>query len=140
MPEFFTSPPATVEVNENSNLEIAIEMDGNPAPSADFLWPHLGDGGTTVAGNQIYPYVYSAKFSHPNIAASYCGRILKSSMKNSIGSSLAKGTNVTVLCKCFMLIVIQNFYIFTFDFLKLKNYAQWNEVVNKNGLFPINAV
>ena len=100
MPEFFTSPPAKVEVNENSNLEIAIEMDGNTAPLADFLWPHLGDSGTTVAASQIYPYVYSAKFSHPNIAASYCGRILKSSVKNSIGLSLAKDTNVTVLCKC----------------------------------------
>ncbi|XP_065056116.1 uncharacterized protein LOC135684468 isoform X1 [Rhopilema esculentum] len=99
VPEFVTSPPATIEVNENTNLEIAIEMDGNPAPSADFLWPHLGDGGTTVAGSQIYPYVYSAKFSHPNIAAGYCGRILKSSVKNSIGSSLAKDTNVTVLLK-----------------------------------------
>eukprot|EP00795_Rhopilema_esculentum_P014964 gene14964-6117_t len=99
VPEFLTSPPATVEVNENSNLEIAIEMDGNPTPSADFLWPHHGDGGTTVAGIQIYPYVYSAKFSHPNIAASYCGRILKSSVKNSVGSSLAKDTYVTVLLK-----------------------------------------
>ncbi|XP_065054129.1 uncharacterized protein LOC135682953 isoform X2 [Rhopilema esculentum] len=97
VPEFITPPPATVEVNENSNLEIAIEMDGNPAPSADFLWPHLGDGGTTVAGSQIYPYVYSAKFSRPNIAATFCGRILKSSVKNSIGSSLARDTNVTVL-------------------------------------------
>ncbi|XP_065054130.1 uncharacterized protein LOC135682954 isoform X1 [Rhopilema esculentum] len=99
VPEFITPPPATVEVNENSNLEIAIEMDGNPAPSADFFWPHIGDGGTTVAGSQIYPYVYSAKFSRPNIAASYCGRILKSSVKNSIGLSLAKDTNVTVLLK-----------------------------------------
>ncbi|XP_065054123.1 uncharacterized protein LOC135682951 isoform X2 [Rhopilema esculentum] len=99
VPEFVTSPPATIEVNENSNLEIAIEMDGNPAPSADFLWPHLGDGGTTVAGIQIYPYVYSAKFSHPNIAATFCGRILKFSMKNSAGSSFARDTNVTVLLK-----------------------------------------
>ncbi|XP_065054139.1 uncharacterized protein LOC135682957 isoform X3 [Rhopilema esculentum] len=97
VPEFITPPPATAEVNENSNLEIAIEMDGNPAPSADFFWPHIGDGGTTVAGSQIYPYVYSAKFSHPNIAATFCGRILKSSVKNSIGSSFAKDTNVTVL-------------------------------------------
>ncbi|XP_065054140.1 uncharacterized protein LOC135682958 [Rhopilema esculentum] len=99
VPEFLTSTPATIEVNENSNLEMAIEMDGNPAPSADFLWPHLSDGGTTVVGSQIYPYVYSAKFSHPNIAATFCGRILKSSVKNSIGSSLAKDTNVTVLLK-----------------------------------------
>eukprot|EP00795_Rhopilema_esculentum_P014969 gene14969-6122_t len=99
VPEFITSSLATVEVNENSNLEIGIEMDGNPAPSADFLWPHLGDGGTTVAGSQIYPYVYSAKFTHPNIAATFCGRILKSSVKNSIGSSLAKDTYVTVLLK-----------------------------------------
>ena len=111
VPEFLTSPPLTVEVNENSNLEIAIEMDGNPAPSADFLWSRLGDGGTTVAASQIYPYVYSAKFSHPNIAASYCGRILKSSVKNSIGSSLAKDTNVTVLCMCLMLLVLQYIFI-----------------------------
>ncbi|XP_065054135.1 uncharacterized protein LOC135682956 [Rhopilema esculentum] len=78
---------------------MAIEMDGNPAPSADFLWPHRGDGGTTVASIQIYPYVYAAKFTHPNTAATFCGRILKSSVKNSIGSSLAKDTNVTVLLK-----------------------------------------
>ncbi|XP_065054125.1 uncharacterized protein LOC135682952 isoform X2 [Rhopilema esculentum] len=99
VPEVLSLPPATVEVNENSNLEIAIEMDGSPAPSADFLWPHLGDGGTTVAASQIYPYVYSAKFTHPNIAATFCGRILKSSVKNSVGSSLAKDTYVTVLMK-----------------------------------------
>ena len=111
MPEFLASPLAKVEMNENSKLEIAIEMDGNPAPSADFLWSHLGDGGATVAASQIYPYVYSAKFSHPNIAASYCGRILKSSVKNNVGSSLAKDTYVTVLCMCLMLLVLQYTFI-----------------------------
>ena len=112
VPEILTSPPLTVEVNENSNLEIAIEMDGNPAPLADFLWPHIGDGGATVAASQIYPYVYSAKFSHPNIAASYCGRILKSSVKNSVGSSLAKDTYVTVLCKSLIQLILQYIFIY----------------------------
>ena len=52
-----------------------------------------------------------AKFSHPNIAASYCGRIWKSSVKNNVGSSLAKDTYVTVLRKCFMLLVLQYIFI-----------------------------
>ena len=73
-------------------------MDGNPKPSADFKWPHLS-GPMGAPSVQLYPFIYSSTYSLNNIGASYCGRILQTTVKSSIGSSATKDTNVTVLCE-----------------------------------------
>ena len=91
-----------LDVNENSNLEFRVEMDGNPKPSADFKWPHLsGSPPTNPPIVQLYPFIYSSTYSLKNIDASYCGRILQTTVKNRVGSSRAKDTYVTVLCEFF---------------------------------------
>ena len=75
-------------------------MDGYPKPSADFKWVHLPTSSrTTVTSVQMYPFVHSATYLLNNIDGSYCGRILQTTIKNSIGSSSVRETNVTVLCK-----------------------------------------
>ena len=100
MPKFVTHPPRTVGVTEQSNLQIRIEMDGYPKPSADFKWTHLpNSSATNVPSVQLYPFVYSSTYSLNNIDGSYCGRILQTTLKNSIGSSSLRETNVTVFCK-----------------------------------------
>jgi len=48
----------------------------------------------------LYPFVYSSTYTLNNIDASYCGRILQTILKNSIGSSsVTASTNVSVLLK-----------------------------------------
>ena len=81
-------------------------MDGNPKPSAEFRWPHLtGSSPTNVPSVQLYPFVYSSTYTLNNIDASYCGRILQTTLKNSIGSSSeTASSNVTVLCKIMFLV------------------------------------
>ena len=75
-------------------------MDGYPQPSADFKWTHLPSSTPSSVPNvQLYPFVYTSTYSLNNIDGSYCGRILQTTLKNSIGSSSVKSTNVTVLCK-----------------------------------------
>jgi len=99
-PDFRAMPPITMDVREGSNLQLPVEMDGNPKPSADFRWPHLtGSSPTNVPSEQLYPFVYSSTYKLTNIDASYCGRILQTILKNSIGSSDTASTNVTVLVK-----------------------------------------
>ena len=89
-----------MNVNENSNFALRVVMDGNPKPSADFKWPHRPDLPTTnVPSVQLYPFIYSSTYSLNNIDASYCGRILQTTVKNINGSSAPKDTNVTVLCE-----------------------------------------
>ena len=101
VPEFINFPPDILDVNESSDLNLKIEVDGHPKPSADFKWPHLtGSSPTNVPSVQLYPFVYSSTYALKNIDASYCGRILETTIKNSIGSSVIRMTNVTVLCKC----------------------------------------
>ena len=93
-------PPNTIEVNEGSNLVLRINMDGNPKPSVHFKWTHLPTSSTTIVPSvQLHPFVYSSTYSLNNIDGSYCGRILHTTIKNSIGSSPLRGTNVDVLCK-----------------------------------------
>ena len=101
IPDFIVRPPITLDVNDGSNLQLRVEMDGNPQPSADFRWPHLtGSSPTNVPSVQLYPFVYSSTYTLNNIDASYCGRILQTTIKNSVGSSSVRtSTNVTVLCK-----------------------------------------
>jgi len=101
IPDFIARPPSTLDVNEGSNLQLRIEMDGNPKPLADFRWPHLtGSSPTNVPSVQLYPFVYSSTYTLNNIDASYCGRILQTTLKNSIGSSSDTAfTNVNVLLK-----------------------------------------
>ena len=74
-------------------------MDGNPQPSAEFRWPHLtGSSPASVSSVQLYPFVYSSIYTMKNTNASYCGRILETRIKNSMGlSSVTASTNVTVL-------------------------------------------
>ena len=90
-----------MDVNEGSNLQLQVTMDGNPKPSADFRWPHRTvSSPTNVPSVQLYPFVYSSTYTLNNIDASYCGKILQTTIKNSIGSSsVSTSTNVTVLCK-----------------------------------------
>ena len=100
IPEFILSPPDATDVNENSNLDLRVEMNGNPKPSADFKWPHLsGSPPANVSSVQLYPFIYSSTYSLKNIDANYCGRILQTTVKSSVGSSTTKDTNVTVLCE-----------------------------------------
>ena len=100
IPDFIKQPPNTLDVNEGSNLQLRIEMDGNPQPSADFRWPHLtGSSPTNVPSVHLYPFVYSSTYTLNNIDASYCGRILQTTLRNNIGSSATASTNVTLLCK-----------------------------------------
>ena len=101
-------PPSAVELNETSNLQLRIEMDGNPQPSADFKWAHIpNSSATNVPSAQLFPFVYSSTYSLKNIDGSYCGRILQTTLKNSVGSSLVKSTNVTVLCEFYLFIFTQ---------------------------------
>ena len=73
-------------------------MDGNPQPSADFRWPNLtGSSPINIPSVQLYPFVYSSTYAKTNIDVSYCGRILQTTLKNRVGSSSVKSTNVTVL-------------------------------------------
>ena len=89
-----------MDVNEGSNLQLRIEMDGNPQPSADFRWPHrTGSTPTNVPSARLYPFVYSSTYTMNNIDASYCGRILQTTLRNNIGSLVTASTSVTVLCK-----------------------------------------
>ena len=88
-------------------------MDGNPKPSADFRWPHLtGSSPTNVPSARLYPFVYSSTYILNNIDASYCGRILQTTLRNNIGSSITASTSVTVLCK-FALLVLKYSLFFT---------------------------
>ena len=89
---------------EQSNLQIRIKMDGNPKPSAHFKWTHLPSSTpSSVPSVQLYPFVYSSTYRLNNIHGSYCGRVLQTTLKNSIGSSSIRETNITVFCKsiCF---------------------------------------
>ena len=101
VPDFITQPSRTIDVDENSNLELRAQMDGNPKPTADFKWTHLPNTSlTNVPSIQLHPFVYSSTYSLNNIDASYCGRILQTTIKNSLGLSSVKTTNVSVACKC----------------------------------------
>ena len=98
-------------MKEQSNLELRIEMNGNPPPSADFKWSHLPMS-TTVSSEQLYPFVYSSTYSLHNINGSYCGRNLQVMVKNNIGSSSSKNINVTVICKlCINIICLSLKYL-----------------------------
>ena len=113
IPDFIKQPPHTLDVNEGSNLQLGIEVDGNPKPTADFRWPHLtGSSPPNVPSFQVYPYVYSSTYTMNNIGASYCGRILQTTLRNSIGSSATASTNVTFLCE-FTLLVLKYSVFFT---------------------------
>ena len=114
IPDFIARPQIALDVNEGSTLQLKIEMDGNPQPSADFRWPHLtGSSPTNVPSVQLYPFVFSSTYTLNNIDASYCGRILQTTLKNSIRSSSdTASTNVTVLCK-FNFLVFKYLLIFT---------------------------
>jgi len=101
IPEFTILPPKTLDVNEYSDLHVLIGMDGSPKPSADFRWSHLPPSSkSNITSVQLYPFVYSSTYTLKNIDASYCGRILQTTLKNSIGSSsVTASTNVTVSLK-----------------------------------------
>ena len=106
IPDFIARPQIALDVNEGSNLQLQVEMDGNPQPSADFIWPHLtGSSPTNIPSVKLYPFVYSSTYTLNSIDARYCGRILQTALKNSIGSSSdIASTNVTVLCKFIFLV------------------------------------
>ena len=96
IPDFIKQPP-TLDINEGSNLLLRVEMDGNPQPSVDFRWRHLtGSSPINVPSFQLYPFAYSSTYTRTNIDASFCGRILQTTLKNRVGSSSVKSTNVTV--------------------------------------------
>ena len=101
IPDFIARPKINLDVNEDSTLQLQVKMQGNPPPSSDFRLPHLtGSTPTNVASVQLYPFVYSSTYKLNHIDASYCGRILQTTLKNSIGSSSETvSSNVTVLCK-----------------------------------------
>ena len=99
MPDFIRQPPSTLDVDENAPLQLTVHMDGNPRPSADFRWLHLKSSSpTNVPIVQLSPFLYSSTYTMNNIDASYCGRVLQTTVTNSKGSSM-RSTNITVLCK-----------------------------------------
>ena len=114
IPDFIKQPPDTLEITEGSNLQLRIEVDGNPEPSASFRWPHLTSSSPTNVPNvQLYPFVYSSTYTLNNIDASYCGRILQTTLKTSNGSSsVTASTNVTVLCKSSLTVVVIYLHFF----------------------------
>ena len=98
IPGFIVQPPNAVDINESLNLQFTIEMNGNPSPSAEFRWPHLtGSSPIIVPGVLLYPFVYSSTYTLNGSDASYCGRILQTTLRNSVGSSSVRNTVVTVL-------------------------------------------
>ena len=104
-------------------------MDGNPKPSAYFRWPHLNGSSTTnVTSVQLYPFAYSSTYTMNKINASYCGRILQTTLKNRIGtSSVTAYTNVTVLCK-----FISNIKNLLMNRAKYCNMHYWEIIVACN--------
>ena len=106
IPDFIKQPPNTLEITEGSHLQLRIEMDGYPQPSTDFRWRNLtGSSPTNVPSVQLYPFVYSSTYTMNNIDASYCGRILQTTLRNNIGSSVTASTSVTVLRKFALLVL-----------------------------------
>ena len=100
IPTFIVQPPSTLNINEGSNLVISIRMNGNPQPSAHFRWTHLPTSSTVIATSmRMSPSVYSTTYLIKNIDGKYCGRILQTTIRNSVGSSPVKTTNINVLCK-----------------------------------------
>ena len=108
-------------------------MDGNPEPSADFRWPHLtGSSPTNVPSAQLYPFVYSSTYTLNNIDASYCGRILQTTLRNNIGSSLAAAsTNVTLLCR-FTSLVLKCLLLFTDQFRGVMQFKSFKVGLNRS--------
>ena len=108
-------------------------MDGNPAPSADFIWPHVtASSPTNVPSVQLRSFVYLTTYSLEKIDASYCGRMLHTTIRNQIGKN-TKSTRVTVLCKFSIHIHIHSFvYLYTDVFIS-------REIVTKReaGDFPL---
>ena len=102
-PEFRSQPPCDIVVNQSSNLSFKVEFTGNPKPATNFRWLHLPNSSSETGPSiKLYPFVYSSKFLLHNINATYCGKILQTVLKNSMGYSTVKVTYVTVLCKfCF---------------------------------------
>ena len=75
-------------------------MDGSPKPSVQIRWSHLPiSSRKTLPIFPLYPFVYTSTYVLSNTDASYCGRILEITVKNSIGSSSVISTTVHVLCK-----------------------------------------
>jgi len=99
IPDFIKKPPNTFDVNEGSNLQLAIVMDGNPRPSADFSWPHLaGSSPMNALSVQMRPFEYWSTYGLGNIDARYCGRMLQTTIRNKNGEN-TMSTLVTVLLK-----------------------------------------
>ena len=74
-------------------------MDGNPKPSADFRWlHHTGSSPTNITSFELHPFVYSSVYTLNNISASYCGRILETTIKNRLGAS-TEATKLTMMCR-----------------------------------------
>ena len=75
-------------------------MDGNPQPSAYFKWIDLPSSAPIyVESVQLYPFVYTSPYLLSNIDGRYCGKILQTTLQNSIGSSSVRNITFTVLCK-----------------------------------------
>ena len=98
IPDFIKLPPSTLEVDENSKLQLSVYMDGHPKPSVYFKWSHLTKS-SKVPGVRLYPYIYSSIYTISSIDGGYCGRVLQTTIKNAIGSSSTTDTMVIILCK-----------------------------------------
>ena len=98
-PNFVKQPPCTSVVQEGSNLNLEIDMEGNPKPSAEFRWLHLtGSSPTNAPILQLYPFVYSSTYTINNTDGSYCGGILQTTIKNRFGA-VTKSTKLDMMCR-----------------------------------------
>jgi len=98
VPEFIKEPSYEVEVNENSPLELRIEIAGNPKPKAYFKWNHFSNvSQVNVSSAPLDQSLYYAIYKMNNVDASYCGRQLQATLRNSFGDSSTKHIRVFVL-------------------------------------------
>ena len=104
IPEFSTEPPYEVEVNEHSALELKIDIAGNPRPIAYFRWYHFSNfSQENVSIARLGQFLYHAVYKMNNTDASFCGRKLQATLRNSFGGSSTKDIRVFVLCKFILL-------------------------------------
>ena len=75
-------------------------MVGNPKPKAYFKWTDRSSlsavNALSILSNQ---FQYYTVYKMNNVDASFCGRRLQTTLRNSVGSSATKNTQVIVLRK-----------------------------------------
>eukprot|EP00794_Sanderia_malayensis_P011135 gene11135-12306_t len=95
-PSYISTPARNIEVSENGMLSVVASFDGNPKPNAEVQWSGSSTK-TSLTVNEQYKFIYNAEYTMNNTDASYCGKTLTISVKNSIGNAADIQTTVSVL-------------------------------------------